>query len=469
MQICRKIGGYSYGRADLVRRAMAKKKKDVMEKERNAFIYGTETNCGAVNNGVTEQAAIEIFEEMASFATYAFNKSHAAAYAYLAYQTAYLRCHYYKEYMVALMTSVLDNPNKLLEYISDLKSKGVSVLPPDINSSMTGFTVENGNIRFGLLAIKNIGRNFIGEIIKEREVRKFSDISDFLNRLSGREMNKRAVEALIKAGAFDSLPNNRRSLLTCYEDICDAVSSNRSRNLEGQLGFFDFAEEAAPSYGYQIPDLPEFTSVRLMKLEKEALGYYATGHPLDCFDQFIRLNGYTRISEVSDGLRNGEKIMLIAVLSGKKMHTTKNNRLMCFAVFEDVSGEIEGIVFDDVYSRSANLLSDNETPLVLYASVSASDSADEQSKLIISRIESAQNIKPTEYKTLFINLKSDEAEKINAVASVLSGHAGREQVRLCFSDIKKVTVINNVPNVNITKEIMSKLVKICGKSNIILK
>ena len=473
MQICRKIGGYSYGRADLVRRAMAKKKKEIMEKERNAFIYGTDTNCGAVNNGVSEEAATEIFDEMASFATYAFNKSHAAAYAYLSYQTAYLKYYYYKEYMVALLTSVMDNTNKLLGYISDLKSNMVEILPPDINSSMLNFTVEGGNIRFGLLAIRNIGRNFVNEIIKERNSRRFTDISDFLSRLSGKDMNKRAVESLIKAGAFDSLPHNRHSLLNCYEDIYDIVSDNRGKNVDGQMGFFDFIDDSAEDNGYEVTVLPEFSSMQLMKLEKEALGYYATGHPLDSYDQYIRLNGFVKINELSDAesckFKNKAKVSLIAMLSDKKLHTTKNNKTMCFGLFEDVSGEMEGIIFDEVYSQNVRLLSSDGLPLIIYASLSVSDSADEPNKLIVERIESADKLLLTDYKTLFINVRSDEAKKINEIAAVLSGNSGKEQVRLCFSDTRKVTMINNVPNVNITKEILSKLVKICGKSNIILK
>ncbi len=473
MQICRKIGGYSYGRADLVRRAMAKKKKDVMEKERNAFIYGTETNCGAVNNGVSEEAATEIFEDMSSFATYAFNKSHAAAYACLAYQTAYLRCHYYKEYMVALLTSVLDSPNKLLEYISDLKNKGVSVLSPDINASALSFAIEGENIRFGLLAIKNIGRNLINEILKERSVKPFADISDFITRLSGKDLNKRAVESLIKAGCFDSLGCSRRGLLSSYEDIYDNATENRNRNLDGQMGFFDFIEESSAPAVVSAANLPEFSSQQLMKLEKEALGYYATGHPLDSFDQYIRLNELTRISDIIDTdnrrVKDGEKIRMLAILTGKKLHTTKSGRTMCFAAFEDVTGQIEGIVFDDVYVKSVSLLSADDKILMLYGTVSASDSSEEDSKLIINQIEAADNIIPTEYKTLFINVRSDEQDKISAVKAVLSGLGGRENVRLCFSDTRQVTVINGIANVNITKEILSKLVKICGKSNIILK
>jgi len=473
MQICRKIGGYSYGRADLVRRAMAKKKKDIMEKERSAFIYGTETNVGAVKNGVSEEAATSIFEEMASFATYAFNKSHAAAYAYLSYQTAYLRCHYYKEYMVALLTSVLGEPNKLLGYISDLKSNGVRVLPPDINSSMTSFTIEESGIRFGLLAIKNIGKGFISEIIKERNVRKFSDFSDFINRVSGKDMNKRAVESLIKAGAFDSLPHNRHTLLNSYEQLCDSVLSNRNRNLEGQMGFFDFVDEPASGNSQDIKFFPELSSIQLMKLEKEALGYYASGHPLDSFDQYIRLNGFTKIAEVTENdsgkIKDGDKICVIALLSGKKLHTTKTNKTMCFASFEDMTGEIESIIFDEVYSKSSSLLNSFEIPFMLYGTVSFSDNPEEEPKLIINRLETADNIKITDYKTLYINVESCENDKINQVISVLKGNGGAESVRLCYSDKKSVTIINETPDVNITKEILSKLVKICGKSNIILK
>ncbi len=469
MQICRKIGGYSYGRADLVRRAMSKKKKSIMEQERNAFIYGSDTNCGAINNGVSEEVATSIFDELAAFATYAFNKSHAAAYAYLSYQTAYLRKHYYKEYMIALLTSVLDSPNKLLEYISDLKSNGVSILPPDINSSMLSFKIEGDNIRFGLLAIKNIGRNFINEIIKERNVRKFSDITDFLNRLCGKDMNKRSVESLIKAGAFDSLPHNRRSILSCYEQICDVVSTNRSRNLDGQMGFFDFVEEPSSSGSFNVPSMPEFNSKQLMKLEKEALGYYATGHPLDRFDQYSRLNGFIKIADIQNYNKDGAKITFIAIVNDKKVHTTKNNRTMCFASFEDYSGEIEGIVFDSVYPKVVQLINESETPLIISGSLSVSDNPDEKPKILVDKIESAENIDFTDYKKIFINIRSDETIKMNDIISVLEGNGGKEEVRICFSDTRKVVEINNIPNVNITKEIISKLVKICGKSNIILK
>ncbi len=473
MQICRVIGGYSYGRADVVLKAMKKKNKDIMERERNAFIYGTDINCGAVNNGVSENAATEIFDEMSSFATYAFNKSHAAAYAYLAYQTAYLRCHFYTEYMVSLITSVMDNSTKMLGYMNDLKEKGIRVLPPDINLSMTDFTIESNNIRYGLLPIRNIGIVFINNIIRERNIRKFTDISDFLSRLSGKDMNKRAVEALIKSGAFDSLSHNRHTLLSCYEELYDVVNENRSRNLEGQLGFFDIIEESPADVSKMIKIMPEFSSLQLMKLEREALGYYATGHPLDNFDQYIRLNGYQKISEISDSdhctLDSDSRVCLIVMLNNKKIHTTKNNKTMCFAVFEDATGEIEGIIFDDVYAKSSRELSLQDMPLIIYGTLSVSDNPEEQNKIIVNRIEAADKLIPTDYKTLYINVRSDDIVKINRIIDALSDNPGNEQVRLCFSDTRKVIAINNIPNVNITKEILSKLVKICGKSNIILK
>ncbi len=471
MQICRKVAGYSYGRADLVRRAMAKKKKEVMEKERSAFIYGTDTNCGAVNNGVSEEVATAIFDEMSSFATYAFNKSHAAAYAYLAYQTAYLRCHYYKEYMVALMSSVLDSPGKLLEYISDLKGKGIRVLPPDINASMHSFTVEGNDIRFGLLAIRNIGRNLISEIIRERAVRPFNDISDFITRLSCKEMNKRAVESLIKAGAFDNFGCSRRALVSSYENLYDNIVESRSRNLDGQMGFFDFVETDKSEHNSNIADMPEFNSLQLMRLEKEAFGYYATGHPLDSFDQYIRINGLTKIADITEKeqIKDGEKICMLAMLSSKKLHTTKNGKTMCFALFEDVSGQMEGIIFDEVYRDSVTLLSAEDRMLMLNGSVSASDNPDEPAKLIVNRIESADGIKPSAFRTLYINVSSNDKRLISEIISLLAGKSGNEEIRLCFSDTRKVSVINEIPNVNITKEILSELSKICGKSNIILK
>lgn len=407
---------------------------------------------------------------MAAFATYAFNKSHAAAYAFLAYQTAYLRCHYYKEYMVGLMTSVPDNTAKLLEYISDLKSHGVQILPPDINKSMSDFSVEDGGVRFGLLAIKGIGRNLAGEILKARSERPFVDITDFLARLSGRELNRRAVEVLIKAGAFDSLPHNRRQLLSSYEKLYQLTVETNNRNMNGQIGFFDIASDSAvDSESIYIEKLDEFSPIRLMSFEKEALGFYATGHPLDCYEQYMRLNGIVKILDIS-ALSEGRKTCILAMLSDKKEHITRTGKPMCFAAFEDMSGEIEGIIFDEVYSASRELLNKNDAPLLIYGTVSvSSDSGGEQKKLIVNRLESANKIVPTAYKTLYINLDSEGSPLIPKIAATLRGNNGAEEVRLCFRDTRRVSRINDISGVNITKEILQKLVKICGKSNIIMK
>lgn len=470
MQICRKLGGYSYGRADLVRRAMAKKKKDVMEKERNAFIYGTDTNCGAVKNGVPESAAAAIFEEMSAFATYAFNKSHAAAYAFLAYQTAYLRKHYYKEYTVGLLSAGLENPDRLPEYVSDLKKHGISLLPPDINTSSLSFTIEENNIRYGLLAVRNVGRNLIGAVIAERSVRPFTDLSDFLTRMNDRELNKRAVESLVKAGAFDRLPQNRRELLENYEEMYAAVCESRNRNLNGQMGFFDFVE--TPPNAVPIKKTENYPPFRLLRLEKEALGFYATGHPLESYEQYIRINGFVTAARLMpDGEKpvfDGQRVKLLALTAECRPHTTKKGDEMCFVFFEDATGTVEGIFFSDVYAKFRPLLNRTDVPLLIDATVSLGDGG-EKPKLIVTYAESAEELLPTAYKTLFVNVKSTEKEKIAAVAAAVRDEPGEEQIRLCFSDTREVTRINRAPNVNITKELLTKLAKICGKSNIILK
>ncbi|MCM1334417.1 MAG: DNA polymerase III subunit alpha [Bacteroides sp.] len=470
MQICRKIGGYSYGRADLVRRAMAKKKKDVMEKERSAFIYGTDTNCGAVKNGVSEADASAIFEEMSAFATYAFNRSHAAAYAFLAYQTAYLRRHYYTEYTVGLLRSFSDNPDKLIESISDLKGHGVSLLPPDINTSDLYFTIEGNDIRYGLLAVRNVGRNLVGAILNERRVRPFGDLSDFLSRMNNRELNKRAVESLIKSGAFDRLPQNRRELLESYEELYSSVVENRHRNLNGQIGFFDLD---GPAPNAVLPQKKEnYPPSRLLRLEKEALGFYATGHPLDGLEQYIRINGLVTVSDLmpdrGNAFYDGQKVRLIALVAERRAHTTKQGKDMCFAVLEDATGTIEGILFTEMYEKFRPLINRTDHPLVIGASVSLGEGEDKP-KLIINEVESADEISPTNYRTLFVNVKSTEKGKIAAVAALAEENPGAEQLRLCYGDTRQVTRLNNAPNVNITKELLTKMAKICGKSNIILK
>lgn len=479
MQICRKVGGYSYGRADLVRRAMAKKKKDVMENERSAFIYGTETNCGAVKNGVSEKIANEIFDEMSSFASYAFNKSHAAAYAWLAYQTAYLRCHFYKEYMIALMISVMEWTGKLNEYIGDLEKRGVKLLPPDVNSSYLDFSVEDGGVRFGLLAIKNLGRGVIKDIVGEREKGRYKSLYDMCRRLAGTELNKRAVEALIKSGALDSLGHTRRSMFMCYENILSKLSAHRSSNVEGQIDMFGSSEDAlddAPDEDFKMPIAEEFKPAQLLQMEKESAGFYITGHPVDRYEGLKRQLGcksiFSLISFAKEGLngfRDGQKQPLVAMLTSKKQHIQKNGKLMCFAEFEDRSGSIEGIIFSDIYEKCGSALTEgNIYKMVGTISSGGGFREEENPKLIINSLEIAAEIQNTE-KTLYIKLSSEKSQETESVCKLLWESKGDMPVKLCFEDTRKTAKPKGIPGVRNNRELFAALEKVCGKGCVIVK
>lgn len=478
MQICRTIGGYSYGRSDLVRRAMAKKKKEVMENERNAFIYGTDTNCGAVKNGVSAEIANDIFDEMSSFASYAFNKSHAAAYAWLSYQTAYLRCHYYKEYMIALMTSVMGNVGKLNEYISDLDKHGVKILPPDVNSSALGFSIEDKSIRFGLLPIKNLGKGIIDAIVSEREKGRYTSLYNFCSRLSDYDLNKKAVEALIKSGALDSLGHNRRTMSLNYENIMAGLSAHKNRNIDGQIDMFNLGEAAVKKTAddYKMIEKEEFTHIQLLQMEKESAGFYITGHPIDPYEGLIKSLGCKNIltvinsaKENLNGFKQGQKQPLVAMLISKKPHQQKNGKSMCFAEFEDKSGTIEAVIFNDIYEKVSHLLIEGKVYKIL-ASISSDTFRDEENpKLIVNSIEEAKETEPREDKTLYIKLSSIETDSLEKVYRLLWKAQGGTKVKLCFEDTKKVTRPKGIEGVKIAKELMQKLEEICGKGNIILK
>lgn len=478
MQICRTIGGYSYGRSDLVRRAMAKKKKEVMENERSAFIYGTETNCGAVKNGVSAEIANEIFDEMSTFASYAFNKSHAAAYAWLAYQTAFLRCHYYKEYMIALMTSVMDNAGKLNEYVSDLEKHGVKILPPDVNSSFSGFSIEEKGIRYGLLAIKNLGRGVIDTIVKGREKGRYTSLYDFCSRLSDSDLNKRAVEALIKSGALDSLGHNRRTMFMNYESIMTKLSVHKNRNVDGQMDMFNLGETADEESAddYKMDEKQEFSHIQLLQMEKESAGFYISGHPIDPYEELIKKLGCKNIftiinsaKENLNGFKQGQKQPLVAMLTSKRPHQQKNGKAMCFAEFEDKSGIIEAVIFNDVYEKASHSLTEGGIYKIL-ASISSDTFRDEENpKLIVNSIEPARETDPQENKTLYIKLSSMETDCLEQVYRLLWKNQGSVGVKLCFEDTRKVTRPKGIEGVKNVKELMQKLEEICGKSNIILK
>lgn len=475
MQICRKLAGYSYGRADLVRRAMAKKKADVMAKERQSFVYGSNNSdgsvdcVGAVANGVPENTAHEIFDRMTSFASYAFNKSHAAAYAYLSYQTAYLRCHWYKEYMAALMTSVLDNTSKLIEYISDCAENGVKVLNPDINESGEGFTSCDSGIRFGLLGIKNLGRNVISTIIGERNNNgKFSSLEDFCTRLYEKSINKKSMESLIKSGAFDGFYLNRREMLHNYDRIFSSLGGDSRRNLDGQLDFF-----AADSSRVEIPVLDrmdEFTLSELLAMEKEIVGIYISGHPMKQYEPFVSILKYPELHDIieksgagEDGFNDGEKVTFIAMLQTLKRHITKSGQEMAFCDFEDASGTLEAIIFPKLYVEASKRISEGE---IYHIRGRMSISDEEAPKIIAEEILPADNIiKALSSRRLFIRVNSSSAEQLNAIEKILYEFPGETGVVFYFPDIHKK---RSYTGVCLKENLLYKLSKVINYENIAL-
>lgn len=477
MQIFRTLAGYSYGRADIVRRAMAKKKHDVLENERKAFIYGDKGQCvGAVANGVPEKIANEIFDEMISFASYAFNKSHAAAYATIAYQTAYLKCHFYKEYMAALMTiTLLDSTEKLFGYITDVTRSGVKILPLDINKSGMGFTAEKGGIRFALMAIKSLGKGAITSIISEREHGgDFRTLQDFCSRIKGKDIHVKTCEALIKSGAFDCFPNNRHEMLNACEMLMQNAMYESKINLEGQLDFFGGSVEDTAMEA-KIESAEEFPYKKLLEFEHEAVGMYVSGHPLNEFESITAAAKCTNISSIaenrkSDGMRfkDGESVGILAMLIHKKQFKTKNGSVMCFADFEDKTGSVEAIVFPNFYEVSAAILN-RENIFHVNGKISFKD--DEPPKLIAEIIETADHFKEgCLKKSICVRVNSADheiIEKCKEIAVQNYDADSRSRLNIYFADIKKMTAIKSAPTVNVSVKLIEDLQKAAGIQNVL--
>lgn len=372
MQIVRELAGYSYGRSDLVRRAMAKKKADVMAKERKNFVYGNEEEGvkGCIANGISEEVGNKIFDEMTDFAKYAFNKAHAACYAVVSYRTAYLKYYHPVEFMAALMTSIMDNTVKVSEYIYTCRQMGIEILPPDVNHGEERFTTEGNAIRFALAAIKGIGKPVIRDIVAEREANgPFTTLKDFIDRLSGTGVNKRALESFIKAGAFDCLKGNRRQFMLSYAAIVDGIASEKKKNLSGQMSLFDFAApEEKEEFEVRLPDVTEFEKSELLALEKETLGVYLSGHPLDEYQELITKN-VTKVStdfvaEEEDSepkVEDGDTEIIGGIITAVTRKTTRSNTMMAFVTVEDVLGTVEVIVFPRDYEKyKQELFEDNK-------------------------------------------------------------------------------------------------------------
>ncbi|MFR1028279.1 MAG: DNA polymerase III subunit alpha [Clostridium sp.] len=370
MQIVRDLAGYSYGRSDQVRRAMSKKKADVMEKEKNYFIYGNEEIGveGCIKRGIPEEVAIKIFDDMTDFAKYAFNKSHAAAYAVVSYQTAYLKCHYPVDFMAALMTSFMEHTGKITEYIMNCRKMGIEILPPDINEGEYRFTPYEGNIRYGLAAIKGVGRPVIDEIVAERELGgRYRSLKDFCMRLSGKSVNKRTVESFIKSGALDSLPGTRKQKMYSYISIMDGVNQEKKGTLSGQMYLFDFASpEEQKELEVKMPDVGEYEKEEILGLEKEVLGVYISGHPLEEYVATLEKN-ITRTTadfEVVDGetepkVKDQERAVIGGMITGRTVKATRTNNMMAFLTVEDLYGTVEVIVFPRDYEKYRTLLEED--------------------------------------------------------------------------------------------------------------
>ncbi|WP_419502905.1 DNA polymerase III subunit alpha [Candidatus Allofournierella excrementavium] len=449
MQICRELAGFTLGQADLVRRAMSKKKHDVMEKERQHFVTG----CAA--NGISEQAANDIFDDMSSFASYAFNKSHAACYAYVAFQTAYLKCHYPSEFMAALLTSVLDNTDKVIEYTGECQRLGIKVLPPSINVSDGGFTVDGKSIRFGLNATKNVGRNLIAAVVRERKEKPFTSLYDFCRRLHGQELNRRAAESLVKCGAFDETGVSRKAMLENVDAIFKSVETDVGRNVEGQLDLFSqLSGESAGTAGedFHIEDHGEFPLPELLKMEKEVSGLYLSGHPLDGYRQQIQKIGACRIADLmgEEARRyDGKHVNIVCAVIKSKFMTTRSNTMMAFTNVEDLSGTMEIIVFPKVLADCRSALQDNAV-VVINGRVSVKD--EENAKLVAEKITPIEEYsangaaapRPAQEKParkgMYLKVPSRSCPQFAKVENLLSIFEGPLPVYIYFEDQKQLTL-----------------------------
>ena len=399
MQICRELAGFSFGQADNVRRAMSKKKLKVMEAEREHFVHGCtepgkECN-GCVKNGIPEAVANEIYDDMISFASYAFNKSHAACYAYVAFQTAYLKCHYPQEFMAALLTSVLDNTSKVIEYTTECQRLGITVQQPDINVSRGGFTADGDSIRFGLNAVKSVGRGLIDAVVRLRAGEPYRGLYDFCKRLRGNELNRRALENLIKAGAFDRLESSRRAMLESVEGILKSIETDARQNLEGQMDLFGMLSgDAAPANEFRVPDMPEYTTSELLKMEKEVSGLYLSGHPLDAYRaQISQISTCTVAQLQGEDARqfDNQQVTLVCIVVKNKIMTTKSNTLMAFTTVEDLTGTMELLIFPRVLADCRAVLQENAV-IVAHGRVSVKE--EEAARLVVDGIQPIDSYDP---------------------------------------------------------------------------
>ncbi len=472
MQIVRDLAGYTLGRSDLVRRAMSKKKASVMEKERKNFVYGNpeEGVAGCIHNGIDEKTANQIYDEMTDFAKYAFNKSHAACYAVVAYQTAYLKYYYPKEFMAALMTSVMENTNKVSEYILNCRQMGIGILPPDINEGESGFTVSGDSIRYGLSAIRSVGKSVVDSIVAEREMNgAFRTMDEFVERMTNKEVNKRTIDSFIKAGALDSLPGNRRQKCMVAPEMLDQKNKEKKSSMEGQLSLFDFAaEDDKQNFQISFPKVEEFPREELLAFEKEMLGIYVSGHPMEAYEKTWRDN----ISAVSTDFivdeeteeakaADNSRVTIGGMITGKVVKTTRTGQMMAFVTVEDLLGSMEVIVFPKDYEKNRDVLQEEEK---IFVQGRVSIGEDPVGKLVCERIIPFSRL-PRQLWLQFAD-KREYDEKAEAVMECLKHSEGQDGVCIWLAAERARKILPPSWNVSCDGPLLEQLYQVLGEKNV---
>lgn len=491
MQICRELAGYSYGRADIVRRAMSKKKHDVMLRERDSFVNGAVDEngnilCeGAVRRGVPAGVANEIFDEMISFASYAFNKAHAAAYAFVAYRTAWLKCHYPCEFLAALLTSFLDNSGKVAQYINECSRLGIKILPPHVNRSTEAFEVSDGNIHFSLLAVKNLGRGFIRRMVDERTMNgNFKDFYDFCRRMYGKDFNRRAIESLVKCGAFDGMGANRRQMCAVIDPIIEELDNTKRRNVEGQIGFGDLssgsaAEPTESKSSFAYPPSEEFSPEMLLKYEKEVAGMYLSGHPMAQYRELSKALKCAQIGDIAaeeSRYKDNDRVLLLGLITSAKKKITKSDATMAFLNFEDMTGSIEVIVFPKTLIEKPTMFHEGNI-LLLHGRVSMRE--DEDTKVVCEAVEPCPSSVPAEAakaptqekkkaaRGLFLRFDTASSPQIEYCRKLLNIFDGAVPLYYYFADTKEYKRNPIGQNIDVNDVLLRELRKILGESNVI--
>lgn len=469
MQIFRSLAGYSLGRADIVRRAMSKKKHDVLSRERTAFIYGEKDEngniiCdGAINRGVSQPVAEKLFDEISAFSSYAFNKSHAAAYALVAYRTAYLKCHYPTEYFAALLTSVLDSPGKIAQYTAECKRMGIKILPPDVNKSFENFASDGRNIRFGLLAVRNLGSNLINQLIIERENGRYISMYDFCSRNYSRNFNRRALEGLIKSGALDGLEDNRRKMLYNIDKVLSVIEETQRFSSENQLDLFGDSNE---STSFELTHIDEMPRSELLAMEKAATGMYLSGHPMNSYRNFARNARFISVGDINaKKVADGRRISTIGVLGDIKLKQLKNKNTIAYTTLEDTTGIIDVIVFSATLASYRPIMASGSVVII---NGKISEREDRDPELVCESVEvvpeSAQNSVQT--STLYLKIPSLNSSEFNRVCAVLASHKGDSDVIIVCEDTGKRIMAPERLKVEPGEALTNDLSGILGEENV---